>query len=124
MPEGGSNAGLGIEAGLGFGEGSRFEVGFGLGPRWFQAPNPQHGSGIPERLSLGHKGRCRQDPSFAAKATHVVPPVVEETSRILSGAAARPGKRHGELSDSLPSQPALLLDLRRVKLSDVGFGSP
>ena len=31
MPEGGSNAGLGIEAGLGFRGGSRFGVGLGLG---------------------------------------------------------------------------------------------
>ena len=53
MPEGGSNAGLGIEGGLGFGEGSWFRVGLGLGvgPRTLQAPNPQQGSGLPERLS-------------------------------------------------------------------------
>ena len=53
MPEGGSNAGLGIEAGLGFGGGSRFGVGLGLGlgPMRFQAPNPQQGSGLPEGLS-------------------------------------------------------------------------
>ena len=53
MPEGDSNAGLGIEAGLGFVGGSRFGVGIGLGlgPRRFQAPNPQQGSGLPERLS-------------------------------------------------------------------------
>ena len=51
MPEGGSNAGLGIEAGLGFGAGSRFGVGLGLGPRRFQALNPQQGSGLPEGLS-------------------------------------------------------------------------
>ena len=53
MPEGGSNAGLGIEAGLGFGEVSRFGVGLGLGldPCRFQAPNPQQGSGLPEGLS-------------------------------------------------------------------------
>ena len=52
MPEGGSNSGLGIEAGLGFGVGSRFKVGIGLGlglvPRRFQALNPQQGSGLPE----------------------------------------------------------------------------
>ena len=53
MPEGGSNAGLGIEAGLGFGGGSRFVVGLWLGlvPRRFQALNPQQGSGLPEGLS-------------------------------------------------------------------------
>ena len=53
MPEGGSNAGLGIEAGLGFRGVSRFEVGLGLGlvPRRFQAANPQQGSGLPEGLS-------------------------------------------------------------------------
>ena len=53
MPEGGSNAGLGIEAVLGFGAGSRFGVGLvlGLGPRRFQAPNPQQGSALPEGLS-------------------------------------------------------------------------
>ena len=53
MPEGGSNAGLGIEAGLGFRGGSRFGLGLGLGlgPRRFQAPNPQQGSGLPEGLS-------------------------------------------------------------------------
>ena len=53
MPERGSFAVLGIEAGLGFGGGSRFAVrlGLGLGPRQLQAPNPQHGSGLPETLS-------------------------------------------------------------------------
>ena len=53
MPEGGSNAGLGIEAGLGFGGGSPFGVGLGLGlgPRMFQALNTQQGSGLPEGLS-------------------------------------------------------------------------
>ena len=53
MPEGGSIAGLGIEAGLGFGGGSQFGIrlGLGLGPRRLQAPNTQHGSGLPERLS-------------------------------------------------------------------------
>ena len=53
MPEGRSNAGLGIEAGLGFGGGYRFGVGLGLGLglRWFQAPNPQQGRGLPEGLS-------------------------------------------------------------------------
>ena len=45
-----------------------------------------------------------QDPSLAAKATHVDKPLVEEASGILSGAAAGPGKRHGELPGSLPSQ--------------------
>ena len=50
MQEGGSIAGLGIEAGLGFGEGSRFGLGLGLGPRSLQAPNPQQGSGLPEGL--------------------------------------------------------------------------
>ena len=53
MSEGPSNAGFRIEAGLGFGGGSRFGVwlGLGLGPRRFQAPNPQQGSGLPEGLS-------------------------------------------------------------------------
>ncbi|EFC86890.1 hypothetical protein NEIMUCOT_06695, partial [Neisseria mucosa ATCC 25996] len=63
-------------------------------------------------------------PLLAATATHVVPPAVEEASAILSGAAAGPGKRHGELPGALPSQPAPLLDPRRVMLSDVGIGSP
>ena len=53
MPEGGSIAGLGIEAGFGFGGGSLFGVGLGLmlGPRKFQIPIPQQGSGLPEGLS-------------------------------------------------------------------------
>ena len=53
MAEGGSNAGLGMETGLGFDGGSRIRVGLGLGlgPRSFQAPNPQQGSGLPEGLS-------------------------------------------------------------------------
>ena len=42
----------------------------------------------------------------------------------ISGAAAGPGKRHGELPGALASQPAPLLDPRRVMLSDVGIGSP
>ena len=37
--------------------------------------------------------------------------------------ASGPGKRHGELPGSMPSQPALFLDPRRVVLSDVGIGS-
>ena len=53
MPEGGSNAGLGIEAGLGFGGGSRVGVGLGLGlgPGTFQALNPKQGSGLTVGLS-------------------------------------------------------------------------
>ena len=53
MQQGGSSAGLGVEAGLGFGGGSPFGVGLGLGlgPRRLQAPNPQQGSGLPEGLS-------------------------------------------------------------------------
>ena len=53
MPEVASIAGLGIEAGLGFGGVSRFGVrlGLGLGPRRFQTLNPQQGSGLPEGLS-------------------------------------------------------------------------
>ena len=126
MPEGGSNAGLGIEAGLGFGGGFRFPVGLGLGlgARRFQAPNPQQGSGLPERLIEGTRDGAGQDPSLAATATHVVPPVVEEASGILSGAAAGPAKQHGELPGSLSSHPAPLLDPRGVMLSDVGIGSP
>ena len=50
MPEGGSNAGLGFEAGIGFGVGSMSGVWLGLGTRRLQAPNPQQGSGIPEGL--------------------------------------------------------------------------
>ena len=43
MPEGDPIAGLGTEAGLGFGGGSLFgvELGLGLGPRRLQTPNPQ-----------------------------------------------------------------------------------
>ena len=53
MPEGGSITWLGLDAGLGFGGGSRFEAGLGLvlGPRRLQAPNTQQGSGLPEALS-------------------------------------------------------------------------
>ena len=118
MPEGDSNAGLGIEADLGFGGGFRFAVGLGLGlgPWRFQAPNPQQGSGLPEGLIEGTRDGAGQDPSLAATATHVVPPAFEEASGILSGDSAGPGKRHGELPGSLPSQPAPLLDPRRVML--------
>ena len=104
MPEGGSNAGLGIEAGLGFGGGFRFAVGLGLGlgPRRFQAPNPQQGSGLPEGLIEGTRDGAGQDPYLVATSTHVVPPAVEEASGILSGAATGPWKRHSELPGSLP----------------------
>ena len=53
MQQGGSSAGLGFEADLGFGGGSRFGValGLGLGPRELQAPKPREGSGLPEGLS-------------------------------------------------------------------------
>ena len=53
MPEGSSIPGLGIEAGLFFGGGSRFGVGLGLGlgPRRLQAPNPQQDSGLPKGLN-------------------------------------------------------------------------
>ena len=44
-----------------------------------------------------------------------------ESSR---AAAAGPGKRHGELPGSVPSQPAPLQDPMRVVWSDVGIGSP
>ena len=49
----GSNAGLGIEAGLCFVGGSRFGVVLCLvlGPRGSQVPNPNQGMGLPERLS-------------------------------------------------------------------------
>ena len=48
MPQDGSSAGLGFEAGLGFGGVSRFGVGLGLGisPRRPQTPNQQQGSGL------------------------------------------------------------------------------
>ena len=39
-------------------------------------------------------------------------------------AEAGPGKRHGQLPGSMPSQHAPLLDTSRVVLSDVGIGSP
>ena len=39
-------------------------------------------------------------------------------------AAVRPGKRHGEVLDSMPSDSAPFLDPRRVVLSDLGIGSP
>ena len=87
MPEGGSNAGLGIEAGLGFGGGSRFGV--GLGPRRLQARNPQQGSGLPEGLSGVQKGWCRSGSVFVCKATHVIGPLVEEASGILSGSCSQ-----------------------------------
>ena len=53
MRQGVSSVRGGIEAGLGFGGGSRFDVGLGLelGPKRLQAPNPQQGSGLPEGLS-------------------------------------------------------------------------
>ena len=53
MLEGGSIAGLGIEAVFGFGGGSLFRVGLGLrlGPRKFQTLIPQQGSGLPKGLS-------------------------------------------------------------------------
>ena len=72
----------------------------------------------------GTREGAGQDQSLAAKATHVDGPLVEEASAIVSRAAAGPGKRHGELPGALPSQPAPLLDPRRVMLSDVGIGSP
>ena len=125
MPEGGSIARLGFEACVDFSGGSQIGVGLGLwlGPRRLQAPNPQQGSGLHAGLSSGHKESAGQDPSLAAKDTHVVWPLVEEASGILSGAAAEPGKRPGELPGSMLSQPAPLLDLRRVVFSDVRIGS-
>ena len=53
MPESGSVAGLGFEEDLGFGGGSWFRVGLGLGLglRRLQALNPQQGSGHHEGLS-------------------------------------------------------------------------
>ena len=91
MQESGSNAGLGIEEGLSFRGGSRFGVGLGLGlgPRRFQAPNPQQGSGLPEGLSGEQKGWCRSGSVFVCKATHVIGPLVEEASGILSGSCSR-----------------------------------
>ena len=53
MPEGGSIAGLGTEAVLGFSGGSRFGVGLGLGlaPRRLQGPNTEQGTGVREGMS-------------------------------------------------------------------------
>ena len=80
---------------------------------------------VPPKGSVeGKRAGVGQDPFLAAKATHVDLPLVQEASGILSGAAARPRKRHGELPGSMPSQPAPLLDRRRVVLSEVGIGSP
>ena len=89
MPEGGSTPGFGFEAGLGFSGGSRFGVGLGLGPRRLQARNPQQGSGLPEGLSGVQKGWCRSGSVFVCKATHVIGPLVEEASGILSGSCSR-----------------------------------
>ena len=90
----------------------------------FQALNPQQGSGLPKGLSEGTRDGVGQDDSLTAKATQVDPALDEEASGILSRAAAGPGKRNGKLPGALPSQPAPLLDPRRVMLSDVGIGSP
>ena len=111
---------------LGFSGGSRFrvEIGLGLGTWRLQAPNPHQGSGLPEGLSQGTRDGAGQDPLLATKTTHLDKPLVVEAFGILSGAAAGPGKRHGELPHSFQSQPALLLDPRHVMLSDVGIGSP
>ena len=53
MPEDDSIAWLGIEAVLRFVGGTQFGVGLmlGLGLWKLQAPNPQEGTGLPERLS-------------------------------------------------------------------------
>ena len=95
--------------------------------RFQEAPGaePTAGQWSPRRAEFeGTRDGASQDPSLAVKATQVDKPLVEEASGILSGAAAWPGKRHGELPGALPSQPAPLLDPRRVMLSDVGIGSP
>ena len=80
---------------------------------------------VPPKGSVeGKRAGVGQDPFLAAKATNVDLPLVQEASGILSGAAARPRKRHGELPGSMPSQSALPLDSSRVVLSDVGIRSP
>ena len=58
------------------------------------------------------------------KVSHVYGPLVGEASGIPRAAAAGPGKRHGELPGSMPSEPAPLVDPRPVVLSDFGIGSP
>ena len=65
MPEDSSIAGVGIEAGLGFGGGYRFTVALGLGiaPRRLQGPKPKQGSGRREGLSWD-KGRCGSSSVF------------------------------------------------------------
>ena len=91
MRQGGSIAGLVFEAGFRFPGVSRFGVGSGLGfgPRRLQARNPQQGSGLPEGLSGVQKGWCRSGSVFVCKATHVIGPLVEEASGILSGSCSR-----------------------------------
>ena len=81
---------LGIEAGLGFGGGSRIGVRLqlGLGPRRFQVPNPQQGSGLPKGLIEGTRDGAANDPFLAALATHFDLPLVEEASGILSGSCS------------------------------------
>ncbi|TID14453.1 hypothetical protein CANINC_004772, partial [Pichia inconspicua] len=62
----------------------------------------------------GTRGAAGQDPSLAAKATHVIGPLVEEASGNLSAAAAGPGIRHGGSSAGLGFEAGL----------GVGGGSP
>ena len=128
MPEGGANAGLGIEGGLGFGGGSRFGVGLGLGlglgPK---APGaePTAGQWSPRKAELRAHGtvpvRIRL---WLPRAQTSIGPWSRRLLESFHAAAARPGKRHGELPGSMPSQLAPLLDPRTVVLSDVGFGAP
>ena len=91
MPEGGSNAGLGIEAGLGFGGGSQFGVAIGLGLAPRSSRRRTH-----SRVMVSAKGSVEntrdgasQDPSLAAKTTSVDPPLFEEASGILSGSCSQ-----------------------------------
>ena len=90
MPEGGSIAGLDIEAGLGFGGGSRFGVGLGLGLDPRSSRRRPHSRVVVSSKGCGDGTRdgAGQDPSLAAKATHVVPPVVEEASGIHLGSCS------------------------------------
>ena len=56
----------------------------GLGPWWFQAPNPHRAVVSPKGRFEGTRDGAGQDPSLAATATHVGKPLVEDASGILS----------------------------------------
>ena len=127
MPEGGSNAGLGFEAGFGlwWRVPGRGRVRVRVRSQGVPGAKPTAGLWSPPRGELKAQGTLSvRIPLWLPRPQMLFLPWSRRPPESFRAAAAGPGKRHGELPASMPSQSAPLQDPRRVVLSDFGIGSP